>query len=141
MLMQLEVADRRFREIYRETERPVLVEAEGFAELGGWVVDPQFMDLMGSPYLLVAFFPSLIRMLPKPGAWMETFKHIMGFILLGTVVWIFSFLESSYVVPALGLLFTLWASCWWVGRVPLTAELVICLALRAAATMISVSKS
>ncbi|MCX6873325.1 MAG: FAD-dependent oxidoreductase [Verrucomicrobia bacterium] len=30
----------------------VLVEAEGFAERGGWVVDPQFMDQMGSPYLL-----------------------------------------------------------------------------------------
>jgi len=30
----------------------VLVEAEGFAQRGGWVVDPQFMDQMGSPYLL-----------------------------------------------------------------------------------------
>jgi len=30
----------------------VLVEAESFAERGGWVVDPQFMDQMGSPYLL-----------------------------------------------------------------------------------------
>jgi len=28
------------------------VEAEGFDELGGWVLDQQFMDLMGSPYLL-----------------------------------------------------------------------------------------
>jgi hypothetical protein len=35
-----------------KTELPVLVEAEGFADTGGWVVDPQFMDLMGSPYLL-----------------------------------------------------------------------------------------
>ncbi len=31
---------------------PILVEAEGFADHGGWVVDPQFMDQMGSPYLL-----------------------------------------------------------------------------------------
>jgi len=30
----------------------VLVEAEGFADLGGWVVDQQFMDQMGSPFLL-----------------------------------------------------------------------------------------
>jgi len=30
----------------------VLLEAEGFAHRGGWVVDPQFMDQMGSPYLL-----------------------------------------------------------------------------------------
>ena len=31
---------------------PVLVEAEAFNDTGGWVVDQQFMDLMGSPYLL-----------------------------------------------------------------------------------------
>ena len=30
----------------------LLVEAEGFTERGGWVVDQQFMDEMGSPYLL-----------------------------------------------------------------------------------------
>jgi hypothetical protein len=30
----------------------VLVEVEGFVERGGWVLDPQFMDQMGSPYLL-----------------------------------------------------------------------------------------
>jgi hypothetical protein len=30
----------------------VLVEAEGFANYGGWVLDPQFLDMMGSPYLL-----------------------------------------------------------------------------------------
>ena len=36
----------------REAEAPILVEAEGFANTGGWVIDPQFMDFMGSPYLL-----------------------------------------------------------------------------------------
>jgi len=30
----------------------VLVEVEGFEDLGGWVIDQQFMDLMGSPFLL-----------------------------------------------------------------------------------------
>ena len=29
-----------------------LVEAESFAAKGGWVVDQQFVDVMGSPYLL-----------------------------------------------------------------------------------------
>jgi len=29
-----------------------LVEAESFAEKGGWVVDPQFADVMGSPFLM-----------------------------------------------------------------------------------------
>ena len=34
-----------------ETRR-LLVEAEGFAQSGGWVVDSQFSDVMGSPFLL-----------------------------------------------------------------------------------------
>ena len=33
-------------------ETIVLVEAESFAKLGGWVIDQQAMDQMGSPYLL-----------------------------------------------------------------------------------------
>ncbi len=30
----------------------VLIEAEGFENLGGWVIDQQFIDQMGSPFLL-----------------------------------------------------------------------------------------
>jgi len=30
----------------------ILIEAESFIEKGGWVVDPQFVEQMGSPYLL-----------------------------------------------------------------------------------------
>jgi hypothetical protein len=30
----------------------ILVEGESFSDLGGWMIDPQFMDQMGSPYLL-----------------------------------------------------------------------------------------
>jgi hypothetical protein len=30
----------------------VFLEAENFDNKGGWVVDQQFMDLMGSPYLM-----------------------------------------------------------------------------------------
>lgn len=77
---------------------------------------------MASPYLLIGAFPKLIRFLPKPGAWMETFQQIMGFVLLGTVVFVFTFLETSYIVSTIGLLFTLWLACWWVGRTPPAAE-------------------
>jgi hypothetical protein len=35
-----------------DREKMVLVEAEDFEELGGWVLDQQFMDVMGSPFLL-----------------------------------------------------------------------------------------
>ena len=33
-------------------EHTILVEAESFDNLGGWVIDQQFMDIMGSPFLL-----------------------------------------------------------------------------------------
>lgn len=77
---------------------------------------------MAFPYLLVGAFPQLIRFLPKPGAWMETFERIMGFVLLGTVVFIFTFLDWPYIVPTIGLLFALWAACWWVERAGLSGS-------------------
>lgn len=71
---------------------------------------------MASPYLLVGAFPGLLRVLPKPGAWMETFKQAMGFVLLGTVAYLLTLLEWAYVVPTVAFLFGLWAACWWIGR-------------------------
>ena len=34
------------------SEHTVLIEAESFKKTGGWVIDQQVMDQMGSPYLL-----------------------------------------------------------------------------------------
>ncbi len=36
---------------YSKGER-ILIEAESFSDIGGWVVDQQFMDMMGSPCLM-----------------------------------------------------------------------------------------
>ena len=71
---------------------------------------------MASPYLLIGAFPELMRFLPKPGQWMETFKQVMGFVLLGTVVFLLSFMAFPAIVPTVALLFGLWGSCWWIGR-------------------------
>jgi thiol:disulfide interchange protein len=43
---------------------------------------------MASPYLLIGAFPQLIRFLPKPGNWMVTFKEVLGFVMLATVLWL-----------------------------------------------------
>ena len=40
------------------------------------------------PYLLLSIFPQAIKFLPKPGAWMETFKQFMAFPLYATVGWL-----------------------------------------------------
>ncbi|MDR1484757.1 MAG: hypothetical protein LBT09_08040, partial [Planctomycetaceae bacterium] len=39
--------------VVAQTETPfIFVEAESFTDKGGWVVDQQYMDVMGSPVLL-----------------------------------------------------------------------------------------
>lgn len=71
---------------------------------------------MALPYILVGLFPALVRFLPKPGAWMGTFKEILGFVMLGTVAYLFTFLSHDYFVPTFTLLIGIWAACWWVGK-------------------------
>ena len=39
-------------EVCQGHSQSILVEAESFENKGGWVVDPQFVEQMGSPYLL-----------------------------------------------------------------------------------------
>ena len=78
---------------------------------------------MASPYLVIGAFPELIRFLPKPGRWMETVKELMAFLLLATVVFLFSTLSAAYFIPTLTLLIGLWFACWWIGRTPLTASI------------------
>ena len=46
---------------------------------------------MAFPFLLLSWFPVLLRFLPKPGAWMETFRQAMGVLLIlstAFLVWV-----------------------------------------------------
>jgi len=49
---------------------------------------------LSSPYLLLSIFPKWMSKLPKPGAWMDTFKQAMAFPLYGTVAWLLWTLQS-----------------------------------------------
>jgi thiol:disulfide interchange protein DsbD len=40
------------------------------------------------PYLLLTFFPALARVLPKPGAWMNTLKQALAFPLYVSAAWL-----------------------------------------------------
>jgi len=77
---------------------------------------------MASPYLFLGAFPELLRFLPKPGEWMETFKKIMGFCLLLAVVWILYFVQLEKLLPTVTLLFALWFVCWLFGHQQLTGR-------------------
>jgi thiol:disulfide interchange protein DsbD len=43
---------------------------------------------MALPYLAASWSPALARKLPRPGAWMATFRHAMAFPMFATVVWL-----------------------------------------------------
>jgi len=42
------------------------------------------------PYVLLSWQPKWLKFLPKPGAWMERFKILMGFPMVATAFWLFS---------------------------------------------------
>ena len=73
---------------------------------------------MAFPYVLIGAFPGLVKWLPKPGEWMETFKQLMGFVLLGTVVYLFSTINADWFIPTLALMMAVWLACWIIGKVP-----------------------
>ncbi|MDO5553696.1 MAG: thioredoxin family protein [Planctomycetia bacterium] len=77
---------------------------------------------MALPYLILGAFPELLRFLPKPGKWMETFRSVMGFVLLLAVVWILYSMPIELVLPMVTFLFALWFACWLLGYVGLAAE-------------------
>lgn len=43
---------------------------------------------MALPYLAASWWPAVARALPRPGAWMNTFRHGMAFPMFATVVWL-----------------------------------------------------
>lgn len=43
---------------------------------------------LATPYVYLASHPKVIAKLPTPGEWMNSFKKLMGFFLLATVVWL-----------------------------------------------------
>ena len=57
------------------------------------------------PVLLFSFFPTLLFFLPKPGAWMNTFKKILSIPMLAAVLWLawvaYRLSGSSAALPAL----------------------------------------
>ncbi len=75
---------------------------------------------LSMPYLLLSAFPALVDRLPRPGAWMESFKQGMSFLLFGTagvLLWIYvNQIEAENMLgPVLGLTL-IGAAAWIYGR-------------------------
>lgn len=105
---------------------PLLGSAIGYC-LGKptWVTFVVFSAIglgMAAPYLLIGMFPSLVRFLPKPGQWMETFKQVMGFVLMAAAVYFLSTVSQPLRLPLLVALVAVGFACWLIGSTPLTAS-------------------
>lgn len=75
---------------------------------------------LAAPFLLLCFAPGLVAALPRPGAWMESFKQGMSFLLFGTAAYMLWVLTG--MVEGLPLLFGFLGlvaaalGCWVYGR-------------------------
>jgi thiol:disulfide interchange protein/DsbC/DsbD-like thiol-disulfide interchange protein len=72
---------------------PLLGTAVGFALIAGSALDVLLIFSaigvgLALPFAVVAMIPGLTKVLPKPGMWMVRFKQFMGFLVLGTLVWL-----------------------------------------------------
>ncbi|MFO1251392.1 MAG: protein-disulfide reductase DsbD family protein [Inhella sp.] len=72
---------------------------------------------MAAPYVTFALVPALGARLPRPGAWMERLRHLLGFPMLATVLWLVWVLGQqagldaavALLVLLLALAYALWA--------------------------------
>ena len=72
------------------------------------------------PFLLVGLVPALADRLPRPGAWMETFKQALAFPMYLTAIWLLWVLGKQRGVDAMALVATGLAlfglALWWYER-------------------------
>ncbi len=78
---------------------PFMAAAIGFAITQPWYVSFAVFEAIGVglalPYVALAFSPGARRFLPKPGAWMNSFKQVLAFPVYGTAVWLAFVLSSE----------------------------------------------
>ncbi len=99
---------------------PALGAALALPTLPSFVVFTVIAIGLSLPYLLLSVFPGMLRFLPRPGAWMETFKQAMAFPLYATVgylIWVLAGQASEYGLLNALIAFAVVALALWVyGR-------------------------
>ncbi len=70
---------------------PALGAALALSTLESFAIFTAIAVGLSLPYLMLSIFPAAVKVLPRPGAWMETFKQFMAFPLYATVgylIWV-----------------------------------------------------
>jgi thiol:disulfide interchange protein/DsbC/DsbD-like thiol-disulfide interchange protein len=76
---------------------------------------------MALPYLAASWWPAIARALPRPGAWMNTFRQLMAFPMFATVVWLLWVLGQQSGIDgaaALLMLLVMMALAVWTWALP-----------------------
>ena len=86
---------------------PFMGAALGYAftgpTVGGMLVFLMLGLGLALPFLLIGFVPAFARLLPKPGAWMETLKQLLAFPMYATAAWLVWVLAKQRGADAAGL--------------------------------------
>ena len=72
---------------------------------------------LAAPFVVLSWNPAWLKILPRPGPWMEKFKIAMGFPMLATAMWLFWFTSSRMgqgSVLWLGLFLVFLAAAAWI---------------------------
>ncbi len=104
---------------------PFLGTAVGFALAGSAATILGIFAMLGlglaAPFVVLTLSPGWAKILPKPGAWMDVLKEVLGFALLGTVIWLFWILGqmagSQATVQLLIFLTSLALVAWFFGKI------------------------
>lgn len=101
---------------------PFMGVAVGYAltqSIGNVLIIFFFLGLgFALPYLLLTFSPPFLKLMPKPGPWMETFKEIMSFPVFLSVVWLSWVLiqqvgSSGIIINGVSLVFITFSIWTW----------------------------
>jgi thiol:disulfide interchange protein DsbD len=103
---------------------PLVASVSGIAIQGTAATGLLLFTFMGlglaSPFLFLAVFPKLTAFLPKPGAWMESLKQFMGFLLMAALLFLLWVLSDQSgvdaVIAVLGALLVAGLAAWVYGR-------------------------
>lgn len=99
---------------------PAIGAALSMPDLQAFLVFTSLGLGMATPYVLLSCFPTLLKYLPRPGAWMESFKQAMAFPMFATaswLAWVYAGLTSEAMVARLLIGLTIVAMGAWIfGR-------------------------
>jgi thiol:disulfide interchange protein DsbD len=88
---------------------------------------------LAAPFVLFSFFPALLRLLPRPGAWMVTFRQFLAFPMFASalwLIWVLSIQSGPAGVLLVGIAFVALAfAVWALGRKNLVWKAVAVVAL------------